>query len=241
MAVEIVLPRLGWTMEEGTLVEWLKQDGDQVKAGEVLFTVESDKAVNEIESFDEGVLRIPADSPPPGTKVPVGTLLAYILQPGETLPTGRSAGVSVAAASAGTSAVAAVAASSRRSGPSISPRARRLAQKLGVDWSKLQGSGQSGRIAERDIQAATARAPKISPLARRLAQEAGVDLGVLAAQKPGARLQRQDVEAALTSSPAPLAGAEVPHSSLRRIIAQRLGQSSRDTAAVTLFSEADAT
>ncbi|MBI2505611.1 MAG: biotin/lipoyl-binding protein, partial [Candidatus Latescibacteria bacterium] len=71
MAIEIVLPRLGWTMEEGTLVEWLKQDGDQVKAGEVLFTVESDKAVNEVESFDDGVLRIPPDSPPPGSTLPV--------------------------------------------------------------------------------------------------------------------------------------------------------------------------
>ena len=241
MAIEIVLPRLGWTMEEGTLVEWLKQDGDPVKAGEVLFTVESDKAVNEVESFDDGVLRIPPDSPLPGATVPVGTLLAYILQPGEALPAGRAASAPAPAAGAGTPAVSVASAASRRGGPPISPRARRLARQLGVDWSQLRGSGLSGRIAERDIQAAAARVPKISPLARRMAQEAGVDLGALAAQKPGARLQRQDVEAALAAGPAPLADAEVPHSSLRRIIAQRLGESSRDTAAVTLFSEADAT
>ena len=241
MAVEIVLPRLGWTMEEGTLVEWLKHDGDQVKAGEILFTVESDKAVNEVESFDEGVLRIPPDSPPPGTTVPVGTLLAYILAPGEALPVGRTASTAAATTAAAVAAPA-PAVANRSGGPAISPRARRLALQLGVDWSQLRGSGQSGRIAERDIQAA-ARAPKVSPLARRMAQEAGVDLSALAAQKPGARLQRQDVQAALTAQPlaAPVAGTAVPLSSLRRIIAQRMGESSRTTAAVTLFAEADAT
>lgn len=237
MAVEIVLPRLGWTMEEGTLVEWLKQDGDQVKAGEILFTVESDKAVNEVESFDEGILRIPPDSPAPGTTVPVGTLLAYILSPGEALPAGRAASAPTAAATTPTAAVA-TATTGRHSGPRISPRARRLALQLGVDWSQLRGSGNSGRIAERDIQAA-ARAPKISPLARRMAQEAGVDLSALAAQKPGARLQRQDVEAALAAPPA--TGTATPFSSLRRIIAQRLSESSRTTASVTLFAETDAT
>lgn len=239
MAVEIVLPRLGWTMEEGTLVEWLKKDGDPVQAGEVLFTVESDKAVNEVESFDAGVLRIPPDSPPPGSTVPVGTLLAYILAPGEALPAGRVASAPAAAAAA-PAVTASAPAASRHGGPRISPRARRLARQLGVDFSRVQGSGQSGRIVERDIQAAS-RTPRVSPVARRMAQEAGVDLGALAAQKPGARLQRQDVEAALSAQTTPpAAGTAAPLSSLRRLIAQRMGESSRTTAAVTLFAEADA-
>jgi pyruvate dehydrogenase E2 component (dihydrolipoamide acetyltransferase) len=238
VAIEIVLPRLGWTMEEGTLVEWRKQDGDPVKPGEVLFIVESDKALNEIESFDEGILRIPPDSPPPGATLPVGTLLAYILSPGEAMPAGRAVSTPAAAAAPAEPAAAPSASASRRGGPPISPRARRLARQLGVDWSSLKGSGRSGRIAERDIQAA-ARAPRVSPVARRLAQEAGVDLSALAAQKPGARLSRQDVEAALAAPPA--AGEALPLSPLRRLIAQRLGESSRTTAAVTLFAEADAT
>ncbi len=66
MAIEILLPRLGWTMEEGTFVEWLKQDGDEIKLGDVLYTVESDKSLNEVEAFDAGILRIPATSPAPG-------------------------------------------------------------------------------------------------------------------------------------------------------------------------------
>ena len=63
MAVEIVMPRFGWTAEEGTLVEWLKADGDMVHAEEVIFTVESDKALNEVEALDSGILRIPPGLP----------------------------------------------------------------------------------------------------------------------------------------------------------------------------------
>ena len=87
MAEPIAMPRLGWTMEEGTLAEWLKADGDTVEVGEILFTVESDKALNEIETFSGGILRIPPDAPQPGDTVPVGTLLGYLLQPGEEMPT----------------------------------------------------------------------------------------------------------------------------------------------------------
>ena len=86
MAVEIIMPRFGWTMEEGLLAEWTKHDGEAVAAGEVLFTVESDKALNEVELFETGVLRNRPDSPPPGTGVKVGALLAYIVQPGEAAP-----------------------------------------------------------------------------------------------------------------------------------------------------------
>jgi len=86
MAIEIVMPKLGWTMEEGVLAEWAKHDGDAVHVGDVLFTVESDKALNEVESFENGILRLPPDSPPPGTTVRVGALLGYIVQPGERAP-----------------------------------------------------------------------------------------------------------------------------------------------------------
>ena len=67
MAVEIVMPRLGWTMQEGTLVEWSKRHGEAIDVGEIVMLVESDKAVNEVEVFDAGTLHIPADSPPPGS------------------------------------------------------------------------------------------------------------------------------------------------------------------------------
>ena len=89
MPFEVVLPRLGWNMETGRLGEWLKRDGERVEAGELLFTVEGDKATQEVEALDSGILRIPPDAPPPGQEVPVGTLLGYLLAPGEE-PEARS-------------------------------------------------------------------------------------------------------------------------------------------------------
>lgn len=86
MAFEVVLPRQGWTMEVGSIVEWRKRDGDLVAVGDVLFTLQSDKAVAEIEALDAGILRVPPESPAPGVEVPIGTLLAYILTPGEPPP-----------------------------------------------------------------------------------------------------------------------------------------------------------
>jgi len=79
MAYEITLPRLGWDMEEGMLAGWLKADGEWVNAGELLFNVEGDKAVQEIEALDSGFLRILPNCPPLGDKVAVGTLLGFLV------------------------------------------------------------------------------------------------------------------------------------------------------------------
>ena len=166
MAEAIAMPRLGWTMEEGTLVEWLKADGDTVESGEILFTVESDKALNEIETFSGGILRIPPDAPQPGDTVPVGTLLGYLLQPGEEMPTAPAP--TPAAEPAPTPAEPAPVAKptptpTRSARPTISPRARRVASELGVEWRVLTGSGRTGRIVERDVRAAAARSSQAVP------------------------------------------------------------------------------
>jgi pyruvate dehydrogenase E2 component (dihydrolipoamide acetyltransferase) len=264
MAFEITIPRLGWSMEVGTLAEWRKKDGDRVKAGEILFTVEGDKALQEVEALESGILRIPPDSPPPGQELPVGTLLAYILQPGEEVPFEDESIATPALATASEPAAAAqstlkgerlpVAIRTRDKLPAISPRARRVAEELGVDWARLQGSGRTGRIVERDVRQAAGAStpevqPKVSPVARRLAEEAGLDLAELAAGKPGARIQREDVEAAIAAreqvaEPFPPIAAEseaMPVTQVRRVIAQRMAESARTTAAVTLTTEADAT
>src|SRR5262245_27406948 len=150
------MPRLGWTMEVGRVVEWLKQDGETVEAGEFLFSVESDKSVTEVEALDSGVLRLPPDAPPVGEEVPVGGLLAYIVLPGEMAPFERSASAAVSAVPAATVAANANAVSATpvavlaphrpvgRDGRStISPRARRTAAQHGLDWAVLAGSGSS--------------------------------------------------------------------------------------------------
>lgn len=256
MAVEVVMPRLGWTMEEGTLVEWCKQEGEQVGAGEVLFTVETDKALVEVESLDSGVLRLPPGAPPPGSRVPVGGMLAYLLQPGEELPAaaagapaaGPRAGTPVLTPSAPTGPAAqAPVVAVAESAPKSSPRARRAARELGVELAGLEGSGRSGRVRERDVQAAASVSTgevRATPLARRVASAAGVDLAAVGPAGPGRRIQREDVEAAIAASQAvpalPAAGRIVPTTPLRRLIAQRLAASAQTTASVTLFVEADA-
>jgi pyruvate dehydrogenase E2 component (dihydrolipoyllysine-residue acetyltransferase) len=164
MPHEIVMPRLGWASEEGTLIEWLKKDGDPVRSGDIVCIIESDKAQVEVESFDAGVLRIPPTSPAPGAKVPVGTVLGYVLAPGEALPSRGPAPAVAVPATGGAAretavAVAAEARAARGAGPSASPRARRLAAELRVDWRALKGTGRTGRIVERDVRAAGADRP----------------------------------------------------------------------------------
>ena len=177
---EIRIPRLGWSMEEGTFVRWLKQHGETVKIGEALFELEGDKSVQEIETVEGGLLHIPPDSPQPGATVAVGTLLGYLLAAAETAPGAESrptpAGMPAdQPAAAGHLPLHSV----REPGdspenvigtggsepfaeedvpsenePTATPRARRVAAELGVDWRPLRGSGRSGRIREADILAA---------------------------------------------------------------------------------------
>ncbi len=239
MAIEILVPRLGWTMEEGTFVEWLKHDGDTVQQGDLLYRLEGDKALTEVEALDDGILRIPPDSPAPGSVVPVGALLAYVVAPGEAAPfeqggTGaRESGSRGAAEPVGagftpaqpqTESVGAgftpaqqSTDEGRKKGPAISPRALRVANELGVDWSKVTGSGRSGRIVEEDIRRAAE------------AQAAQVEVA-----KPVAPLQ--PVSPASSS-----AAARAPLSRTRRIIAERMSAGVHVAAPVTLNTEVDAT
>jgi pyruvate dehydrogenase E2 component (dihydrolipoamide acetyltransferase) len=276
MPFEVVLPRLGWNMETGRLGEWLKKDGEHVEAGEILFTVEGDKATQDVEALESGTLRIPPDAPPPGQEVPVGTLLGYLLAPGEEMPQSRSEMAVAEQATPDTSRESTTApvddlvsdhqpSAVGDQPPAISPRARRIAAELGVDWTSLKGSGRTGRIVERDVRQAAAdvTALKISPLARRLAAELGVDLEALAARMPGRRIERADIEAeaartqaeraatervvvpAPSAVLAPPAGAEpapsvLPVSTVRLTIADRMATSAHTVAAVTLTTEADA-
>ncbi len=266
MAYEVTMPRLGWTMEEGVFGEWLKQDGDEVQAGDLLFTVEGDKATQEVEVFESGILHLPSSAPTPGDVIPVGALLAFIVQAGESLPAESSLPLPMEeqerqaskASPTGTAEPAVpgnpatkTVAADGRGAPTISPRARRVAGELGVDWTRLSGSGRTGRIVERDVRAAAETIVEpvgvdISPVARRMAAEAGISLKELAATSPGGRIQREDVEAAIGARRQPVpadetAGQVLPHTRIRQITAQRMAESARTTAPVTLTTEADAT
>src|SRR5262245_2653315 len=78
MLISIKIPRLGWSMEEGTFGGWLKRDGDVVRPGDFLFSLESEKGTEEIECLDGGILRIAADGPKAGERVVVGMIVGYI-------------------------------------------------------------------------------------------------------------------------------------------------------------------
>lgn len=264
MAVEILLPRLGWDMTEGTFGEWLKEDGATVEPGDPLFTVEGDKATQEVESMDGGVLRIRPDGPMGGEVIAVGTLLAYIAQPDETVAFDNIAADASTITQVGQERAPAHHERSQPISPdrkadvsrprNSSPRARRVAAELKIDWTQLSGSGRSGRVIERDVRAAAAlRAEAVAgvratPVAARMAAEADVDLTELASAKKGQRVQRQDVEMAIAARAASdlapdLAGQEerIAVTHVRRLIAQRMSHSSQTAAAVTLTTEADAT
>lgn len=268
MAIEIRMPRLGWTMEEGAFGEWLKADGDTIQPGDLLYTVESDKATQEVEALDAGILRIDPAGPRSGDMVTVGTLLAYLIKEGEgvafaqlTQPSDdETSAVRSTAAPSSVNSARSPATNIQASGvatPTISPRARRVATELDIDWQTLTGSGRTGRIVERDIRAAAATqqtasssAIRATPVAARIAQETGIDLAALAAENPGQRIGRAAVEAAIaaqqtvaeeTTAPAPSAARHIPITRVRQLIAQRMNDGAHTTAPVTLTTEVDAT
>src|SRR5882724_10050899 len=90
MAIPITIPRLGWNMEEGTFLGWLKQDGETVRAGELLFRLESEKAAEDIECLDAGILRIVPEGPQEGDTVAVGCVIAYLVEAGEEMPSAEA-------------------------------------------------------------------------------------------------------------------------------------------------------
>jgi pyruvate dehydrogenase E2 component (dihydrolipoamide acetyltransferase) len=160
MAVSVVMPALEMAQETGKLVSWKKKEGEQVTKGEMLLEIETDKAVVEIEASGDGVLS--GVTAKEGDVIPVGQTIAWLLKPGESVPTtggqqqtGRKMDAAPAAAAAGSAPAAAETASS--AGARISPKARRLAREHGVDITKLKGSGPGGEILADDIMAAAAK------------------------------------------------------------------------------------
>ena len=176
MPIPVSIPRLGWNMDEGIFVEWLKADGDAVKSGDAVFRLEGEKATEDIESLDAGVLHIPATGPKPGEKLAVGAVIGYLLQAGEAAPfLGRAGGVSPLLNAVATSrAEVEQGADAPRSpqderGPAITPRARRLAARLGVDPTSLKGTGRNGRVRERDVAPAEPLAASHTPTRKAIA------------------------------------------------------------------------
>jgi len=163
MPINITLPRLGWSMEEGKFLAWLKKDGDFIKEGDPIFTLESDKAAQEVEAIDSGLLHIAPDGPKPGDVIKVGHVLGYLLAEGESAPVSNQPEIKTSQLSeppqAGennlihSSAPILLPTKSRTETPA-SPRARRAAKEHRVDLATLAPTGKGRRIRERDVLAA---------------------------------------------------------------------------------------
>ena len=255
MPTEILLPQWGMEMDEGTVVRWLKKEGDPVQEGEPLVEIETAKLTTELESFASGILtRIVV---PEGGTVPIRAVLAILTAPGEEVAAPEPSSASSASAGPG----AAVSVPATAYAGQVVPAARRLAREHNVALTQVHGSGPNGRIliadVERAIEAAkstvspveTAPAPvgPVVPAARRLAREQGVDLTGVRGSGPNGRILIADVErtiSSLQSPPAPTGDSDLSHQpvliqGIRRTIASRMLNSLQTMAQVTLTTEAN--
>ena len=211
---EVIMPKMGDGMEEGTLLEWLKQDGDKVKSGEVIGTIQTDKATLELESPGSGTLKgIKLEA---GGTVPVGQPIAAILKDGESLPADWGAGVAVTpAASEGPVdapqkpadtpfPVPANAPTELQQAATTPTRPEAASGEFGITADQAtatnnQGTEESAQAAKHassatDLQPVSEGRVKASPLARKVAAEKGVDLAQVKGSGPGGRIVEADVQ-----------------------------------------------
>ncbi len=243
---EIVLPNLGFGMEEGRLLAWLKQPGDPVRKGEAVAEVESDKANVELEAVVDGILDailIPAEQ-----VVPVGTVLARIRSSAAAAPTTPNPTL-VALSSVTSERV-----------QRVSPVAQRLARDHNIDLVAVAGSGPEGRITREDVQAVIDAGQRqntgkilTAPAVRKYARDHNIDLSAVHPTGKAGRIRREDVEALLqtpartsaVAAPAPApdqAGRrEIPISPMRAAIARRLSQTAQEAPHFYTSAELDFT
>ena len=223
MATNILMPALSPTMTEGTLSRWLKKEGENVRAGDVIAEIETDKATMEVEAVDEGVLGkiLVAD----GTEgVKVNEPIAILVDQGEAVPATPTLAAATAPKAAPAPEVAKPAPVAEQQAEPVkapepaaqsgnghdaggdrvfaSPLARRMAKQAGIDLAAMKGSGPNGRIVKADIEAAQQKGPTAAPVAT-------------AAQPSAAPVAKS---ATSITAPHQL----VPHSSIRKVIARRL-------------------
>ena len=207
MAQIIDMPKLSDTMTVGTLIKWLKKEGDPVKSGDMLAEIETDKATMELESFFDGTLL--KQFVPAGSQVAIGAPLCAIGQPGEKVdaPAATQAAPATAPAPKLASAPAAAAAAPKAS-PAPAAVQPSVSASVPTPAAPSSPSAQPKDEPRRSSQSEGGPAPtgriKISPLARKLAAEKGLDTSRLSGSGPGGRIVRADIIAA-ANSPSPKA------------------------------------
>jgi pyruvate dehydrogenase E2 component (dihydrolipoamide acetyltransferase) len=248
MAKKIVMPKLGLTMKEGKLAKWYKAEGDPIKSGDKLFSIETDKITNDAEATENGVLR------------------KILVKEGQTVPIMEAVGI-MGAADEDISALLAdipgddgskseekapveekaseVEKKVPRTGKvKISPVARKLAEEEGLDYEAIEGTGPGGRIVLEDVKNAIENKGKIkvSPAAEKLAKEKGIDVSGISSEK---RVMKDDViragrEAQYDSMAQP-EDRRVPLTTMRKIIGERMSESAQTAPTVNFTISVDMT
>jgi pyruvate dehydrogenase E2 component (dihydrolipoamide acetyltransferase) len=187
---DVVMPRLSDSMEEGTILRWLVDDGTEVKRGDEIAEIETDKATMTFEADADGVLRIVAQE---GDTLPLGAVIATIGEPGGGNGAAPAAEPEATETAAAGEAPAQQVRAAEPAAPAPAPSAP-----AAPDAAPSGGAGRDGRI-------------KASPVARRIARERGIDLSTITGTGPGGRIVKADVESAAAGAPAqPAAPPEAP-------------------------------
>jgi pyruvate dehydrogenase E2 component (dihydrolipoamide acetyltransferase) len=233
MPIEVSIPRLGWNMETGTFAGWLKADGEMVRPGDALFRLEGEKATEEIETLDGGVLRLRPDGPKVGDTVTVGAVIGHLL-------TESDLKVSAAPVS-GTQPVQLSDPGREVEGRVFHPSSAKGGRSSGDrDESLSSPDTLPARLASpsapfSDLSTRVSeKGPPVSPRARRTATRLRVDVSQLTGNGTTGRVRERDVLAV-----APSTGV-IPHTTIRRITAVRMVASLREMAPVTLNTTVDA-
>lgn len=213
MATELLMPKLGMTMEEGTIVSWLKEVGDSVAEGEILLEILTDKVNMEVEAPAAGqVLAILAAA---GEVVEVNKPIAYIGQPGEKLES--TAALSLEGEEQQNTPAAAESVKGAGGKVKASPAAKRIAREEEIDLRAVPASGPGGRIIAIDV-----KNYKASPLAQKIAQDKGIQLAAITGTGIGGKIMKSDVEKAAITVPSPDKGILKPLAGMRKVIAEHM-------------------
>lgn len=241
MASIVIMPKQGLMMEEGTITQWLKQEGEAVAAGTPLFEMETDKLTITMDAEVSGTLLKILH--PAGDVVPITQPIAVVGTPGEDISQ-LLGGEAPAEASAQAPQVPAAAAPAAEAPPAVTrapgervlstPRARLRAEETGLEIASVPGTGPDGLVIERDVQAYAAARPAVTPLAANVAKAQGVDLSGVSGTGPNGKITLADLpggapaapaasEAVPEAAPAPARGARaVPMSGMRKAISRNM-------------------
>ncbi|WP_448335782.1 dihydrolipoamide acetyltransferase family protein [Bellilinea sp.] len=262
MPTEILMPKIGLNMREGLLVEWLVEEGQQVKKGQPVYVVETDKVTNEVLAEEDGILHRLVEA---GNMVPVAGVVGYILQPDEPIPAAPSLTSSITEEKKEPLIVEKSHLGGSQEGEmpaqvadiQATPAVRRRAKELGIDLARVVSFKKSNKISIEDVEEFSTKMQnlvdsgsfRVTPIAQKMAKEWGIDLSMIQPMD-GEKITRRDVENALErhsksaeriepSSEQPLPSVSLK-SGIRGLIAERMMAGANNTAPVTLFSEVDA-